>query len=33
MVDLLVGFLASTVLPFVAWALGYCLFKINPAVL
>ena len=29
----LVGFLASTIPPFVTWALGYHLFKINPAVL
>jgi putative transport protein len=29
----LVGFIASTVPPFVTWALGYHLFKINPAVL
>jgi putative transport protein len=29
----LVGFIACTVPPFVTWALGYHLFKINPAVL
>jgi putative transport protein len=29
----LVGFIASTVPPFITWALGYHLFKINPAVL
>jgi putative transport protein len=29
----IVGFLASTIPPFVTWALGYHLFKINPAVL
>jgi putative transport protein len=29
----LVGFIASTVPPFVTWALGYHVFKINPAVL
>jgi len=29
----LVGFIASTIPPFVTWALGYHLFKINPAVL
>jgi putative transport protein len=29
----LVGFLASTIPPFVTWALGYHIFKINPAVL
>ncbi|HSF04801.1 MAG TPA: TrkA C-terminal domain-containing protein [Methylomirabilota bacterium] len=29
----IVGFIASTVPPFVTWALGYHLFKINPAVL
>jgi putative transport protein len=29
----LVGFLASTIPPFVTWALGYHLFKVNPAVL
>jgi len=29
----LVGFLACTIPPFVTWALGYHLFKINPAVL
>ncbi|HEY7518843.1 MAG TPA: transporter [Methylomirabilota bacterium] len=28
-----VGFLASTIPPFLTWALGYHLFKINPAVL
>jgi putative transport protein len=28
-----VGFIASTVPPFVTWALGYHLFKVNPAVL
>jgi putative transport protein len=30
---LLVGFAASTIPPFVTWALGYHVFKINPAVL
>jgi len=29
----LVGFIASTIPPFVTWALGFHLFKINPAVL
>ena len=29
----LVGFIASTVPPFVTWALGYHVFKVNPAVL
>ena len=29
----LVGFIACTIPPFVTWALGYHLFKINPAVL
>jgi putative transport protein len=29
----LVGFIASTIPPFVTWALGYHVFKINPAVL
>jgi putative transport protein len=29
----IVGFLASTIPPFVTWALGFHLFKINPAVL
>jgi putative transport protein len=29
----IVGFIACTVPPFVTWALGYHLFKINPAVL
>jgi len=29
----LVGFIASTIPPFITWALGYHLFKINPAVL
>jgi putative transport protein len=29
----LVGFIASTVPPFITWALGYHLFKVNPAVL
>ena len=29
----LVGFIASTIPPFVTWALGYHLFKVNPAVL
>jgi putative transport protein len=29
----LVGFIACTVPPFVTWALGYHLFKVNPAVL
>jgi putative transport protein len=29
----LAGFIASTVPPFVTWAIGYHLFKINPAVL
>ena len=29
----LVGFAASTIPPFVTWALGYHVFKINPAVL
>jgi putative transport protein len=29
----LVGFLASTIPPFVTWAIGYHLFRINPAVL
>jgi putative transport protein len=29
----LVGFIASTIPPFVTWAIGYHLFKINPAVL
>jgi putative transport protein len=29
----LAGFIASTVPPFVTWAVGYHLFKINPAVL
>jgi putative transport protein len=29
----IVGFIASTVPPFVTWALGYHLFKVNPAVL
>jgi putative transport protein len=29
----LVGFIASTVPPFVTWALGYHVFRINPAVL
>jgi putative transport protein len=29
----LVGFIASTLPPFITWALGYHLFKINPAVL
>jgi putative transport protein len=29
----IVGFIASTVPPFITWALGYHLFKINPAVL
>jgi len=28
-----VGFIASTIPPFVTWALGYHVFKINPAVL
>ncbi|MGW8284649.1 MAG: aspartate:alanine exchanger family transporter [Candidatus Deferrimicrobiaceae bacterium] len=28
-----VGFIASTIPPFVTWAIGYHLFKINPAVL
>jgi putative transport protein len=28
-----VGFIASTIPPFVTWALGYHLFKVNPAVL
>ena len=28
-----VGFIASTVPPFVTWAMGYHLFKVNPAVL
>ena len=30
---LLVGFIACTIPPFVTWALGFHLFKINPAVL
>ncbi|MGY8562811.1 transporter [Paracidovorax citrulli] len=30
---LLAGFVASTIPPFVTWAIGYHLFKINPAVL
>jgi putative transport protein len=29
----LVGFVASTIPPFVTWAIGYHVFKINPAVL
>src|SRR5512139_1930912 len=29
----LVGFIACTIPPFVTWALGYHLFKVNPAVL
>jgi putative transport protein len=29
----LVGFIASTIPPFITWAIGYHLFKINPAVL
>jgi putative transport protein len=29
----IVGFIASTIPPFITWALGYHLFKINPAVL
>jgi putative transport protein len=29
----LVGFIASTIPPFVTWALGYHVFRINPAVL
>jgi putative transport protein len=29
----LVGFLASTIPPFITWAIGYHVFKINPAVL
>jgi putative transport protein len=29
----IVGFIASTIPPFVTWALGYHVFKINPAVL
>jgi putative transport protein len=29
----IVGFIASTIPPFVTWALGYHLFRINPAVL
>ncbi len=29
----LVGFLASTIPPFITWALGYHVFKVNPAVL
>jgi len=29
----LVGFIASTIPPFVTWAIGYHVFKINPAVL
>jgi putative transport protein len=29
----LVGFIASTIPPFITWALGYHIFKINPAVL
>lgn len=29
----LVGFIASTIPPFVTWALGYHVFKVNPAVL
>ena len=29
----LVGFIASTIPPFVTWAIGYHIFKINPAVL
>ena len=29
----LVGFIACTIPPFVTWALGFHLFKINPAVL
>jgi putative transport protein len=29
----LVGFIACTIPPFITWALGYHLFKINPAVL
>ena len=29
----IVGFIACTIPPFVTWALGYHLFKINPAVL
>jgi putative transport protein len=29
----LVGFIASTIPPFVTWAIGFHLFKINPAVL
>jgi putative transport protein len=30
---LIVGFIASTIPPFVTWALGFHLFKVNPAVL
>lgn len=30
---LLVGFIASTIPPFITWAIGYHLFKVNPAVL
>jgi putative transport protein len=29
----LVGFIASTIPPFVTWAIGYHVFKVNPAVL
>jgi putative transport protein len=29
----IVGFLASTIPPFVTWAIGYHLFRVNPAVL
>jgi putative transport protein len=29
----LVGFIASTIPPFITWAIGYHVFKINPAVL
>jgi len=29
----IVGFIACTIPPFVTWALGFHLFKINPAVL
>jgi len=29
----LVGFLASTIPPFITWAIGYHIFKVNPAVL
>ena len=29
----IVGFIACTVPPFITWAIGYHIFKINPAVL